>query len=161
MTLKSDLTNYATLASPALTGTPTVNGNDVLGRCTTISPAYYGAGRRIEMDVSTANTARIDFHSYDTNTSVDHDARIVCAGGVANTLAKDAMTLTSASRTFNGTVITCTVTVATTYQIPSLTGYAPLDSPAFTGTPTCGGHTNTSNTIYIYYSSIQQCWKIY
>ena len=79
------LRGYATLASPALTGSPTVSGNPILGRTTTLDPAYYGAGRRIELDVSVANTARLDFHSYDTNTTVDYDGRIVCTSGVANT----------------------------------------------------------------------------
>ena len=54
------------------------------------------------MDCSAANTARLDFHSYDTNTSVDYDARIVCAGGVANTIAGGALTYAAASHTFTG-----------------------------------------------------------
>ena len=69
------LSGYAPLASPALTGSPTVGGNPILGRTTTLDPAYYGAGRRIELDVSVANTARLDFHSYDTKTTVDYDRR--------------------------------------------------------------------------------------
>ena len=38
------LSGYAPLASPALTGSPTVGGNPILGRTTTLDPAYYGAG---------------------------------------------------------------------------------------------------------------------
>ena len=52
----SDLTSYATLVSPPLTRSPTVNRNNILGRAMTISLAFYGAGQRIEMDVSVANT---------------------------------------------------------------------------------------------------------
>ena len=65
------LTGYAPLASAAFMESPTVNGNNILGRNTTLSPAYYGAGRRIELDVSTVNSAKIDFQFYDTNTSID------------------------------------------------------------------------------------------
>ena len=32
-----------------------------------MNAAYYGEGRRIELDVSTANAARLDFHSFDTS----------------------------------------------------------------------------------------------
>ena len=89
------VTGYAPLTSAALMRSPTVNGNYVLGRSTTISPAYYGAGRCIELDVSTANTARLDFHSYDTSTTTDYNGRIVCTGGVANTVGGGTLTVYS------------------------------------------------------------------
>ena len=56
------------------------------------------------MDVSTTNTARLDFHSNDANTSIDYDARIVCTGGIANTITGGALTCAAASHTFTGTM---------------------------------------------------------
>ena len=38
------LTGYAPLASAVFTSTPTVNGNNILGKNTALSPAYHGAG---------------------------------------------------------------------------------------------------------------------
>ena len=133
MALKSDLTPYAMLDSPALTGTATLNGNKILVQTTALNPAYYSLGQRIELDVATANTAKIDFHSFDTNTSVDYEGRIACTGGVASTVGKGAMTYVAASHTFTGTVKIGTLTVATTDLIPSLvntplTGNATLNS---------------------------------
>ena len=90
------MTGYAPLVNAALTGTPTVNGNNVLGRATTITPAYYNAGRNIELDVSATNAARLDFHSYDTSTTTDYDGRIACAGGVLNSPGGGAFTCTAA-----------------------------------------------------------------
>ena len=51
------LSTYAPLASPNFTGNPTVASNPILVRTTTLTPAYYGAGRKIELDVSGTNTA--------------------------------------------------------------------------------------------------------
>ena len=39
--------------------------------------------RLIKLDFSTANTARLDFHSADVNTTGDYDGRIVCTGGTS------------------------------------------------------------------------------
>ena len=68
------------------------------------------------MDVATTNTAKIDLHSYDTNTSVDYEGRIVCTGGVASTVGKGVMCY-----------------VATTDLIPS------LNNTALTGSATLNG----------------------
>ena len=46
------MTHYALLASPNFTGTPTITSLPLLARATTLSPAYYNAGQRIDMDVS-------------------------------------------------------------------------------------------------------------
>ena len=149
------VTGYAPLANAALTGSPTVNGGYILGRGTTISPAYYGAGRYIEMDVSSANTARLDFHSFDTSTTTDYDGRIVCTGGVLNTSGSGSLTYTATTHTFNGTVKIGTLTVATTDLIPSLSGYATLASPQFTGNATVSGLgilTKDVTTTPAYYS---------
>ena len=46
-------------------------------------PAYYSLGRYIELDVMTANTANLDFHSYDANSggAVNYDTRIQSTSG--------------------------------------------------------------------------------
>ena len=70
------MTPYALLASPNFTGTPTLSSQPLLARARTLSPAYYNAGRRIELDCSTASIARLDFHSSDSNTAADYDGKI-------------------------------------------------------------------------------------
>ena len=133
-----------------------MNGNYLLGRATTISPAYYGAGRCIEMDVSTANTARLDFHLFDTSTTTDYDGRIVCTGGVLNTAGGGSLTYTATTHTFNGTVKIGNLTVATTDLIPSLSGYATLASPQLTGNATLNAQTilTQSNFLQVVYTSL-------
>ena len=71
-------------------GTATLRGgNNILARAATLSPACYNAGRRIEMDVSTANTARLDFYSANVNTTGDYDGRIVCTSGTSGVRVQD------------------------------------------------------------------------
>jgi len=56
---------YATLAAPNFSRTPTVSNREILTQNTSVLPAYYNLGRYIELDVMTANTANLDFHSFD------------------------------------------------------------------------------------------------
>ena len=56
------LTPYATLDSPAFTGTSNLGGDPLLARANTLSPAHYNAGQHIELD----------FHSADVNTTGDY-----------------------------------------------------------------------------------------
>ena len=78
-----DMSLYATLAAPNFSGTPTVANREILTQNTSVLPAYYNLGRYIELDVMTANTANLDFHSCDSNSSmaVNYDGRIQCTGG--------------------------------------------------------------------------------
>ena len=63
----------------------------------------------------------------------------LCASGIENTISGGALTYAATSHTFTGNMYLKStpkignLTVATIDQIPSLTGYALLDSPAFTG----------------------------
>ena len=74
---------YARLAGPHFSGTPTVLSKPILTQNTSCYPAWYSVGRYIELDVMTANTANLDFHSWDANTSsaVNYDGRIQCFSG--------------------------------------------------------------------------------
>ena len=112
----------------------------MLARTTTISPAYYGAGRRIELDVGTVGRARTDFHSLDTNTSVDYDARIACTGGIANKLAGDALAYNAASHMYlDSTPYVDIVALSTVTDVTNArANYATLASPALTANCTVG-----------------------
>ena len=61
-----------------------MNGYPVLIQTTFCTPAFYSIGRYIELDVQVADEARLDFHSCNTSSGMDYDARIVCNSGLAN-----------------------------------------------------------------------------
>ena len=73
----------------------------------------------------------------------------MCGGGIANTIAGGALSYVANSHMFMGIVKIGALTVATTDQIPSLTGYTTLASPAFTGNATLGGENTLTQAINI------------
>ena len=75
------------------------------------------------------NTAYIDFHSNDSNTTaVNFDARIYSSGGTTGSIGLGNLYFNANSHTFNNPVMIGTKTVATTDQIPSLLGYVTSSS---------------------------------
>ena len=73
------LASYATLANPALTGTATVNRSSLLTLSinNVMVKKQCGTGRYIKIGSDTGNTASINFHANDNNTTgVNYDARI-------------------------------------------------------------------------------------
>ena len=121
MTLASDLTGARIVLWPG-------TGND-----------WYGFG----MNGSTMN--------YNVITGATHKS--YCSTAVCATISSTATTFNNAvtcgSNSFTCGTLTCTTgtlggnTIATTNLIPSLTGYATLASPIFTGTVSKPGATST------------------
>lgn len=105
----SSLNIVGSLLQGAVAGaTATVDGNVVLG--------YQNAGRHVEIETASANTASLSFHSKD-NVSKDFDARILSTGG--STAANGQATLVMESNDLQQTARTVSYTPYTTDSLIS------------------------------------------
>lgn len=148
-----DLSTYAPLASPALTGSPTAPTAAVDTNTTQVattayvvgqayaklaSPTFTGTPTLPTGTIATTQTAG------DSTTKVATTAFVTSADNLKANLASPALTGTPTAPT--ASVDTNTTQVATTAYVVGQ-GYAKLASPALTGTPTAptaSGGTNTT-----------------
>ena len=83
-----DKEHFPTMLSHTFSGTPTVADRTNFTQYTSCLPAWYNTGRYFEVEVQTSNTANLDFHCWDANTTsaVNYDGRIQCINGDGATL---------------------------------------------------------------------------
>ena len=85
----------------------------------------------------------------------DYSARIISYGGSSQVAGQGALSYNALSHAFYGSVNIAGKTVATTDQLPTMSLYATLANPDFSGTPTILSHPilfqNTS-VLPAYYS---------